>query len=106
MPDPRFYETSAPIDVAEAARIAGATPPPNATGSIVTVSSPDADDLAHALVFVDGRDAAARLEGRAVGLCLASRAFASLEIDGPVAVLDNARLGFALAAARLYVGSR
>lgn len=103
MPDARFFLTNDPAPVAEAARIAGAILSPGAKGSINRAASLDDDDLSGAVVFIENRDAAAKLGARAVGLALATPALASaLSVAGPVGVMDVPRLGFARVAGRLH----
>lgn len=103
MPDARFFLTNGPAPVDEAARIAGAALSPGAKGSIDRAASLDDDDLSGAVVFIENRDAAAKLAGRVVGLALATPALASaLSAAGPVGVMAVPRLGFARIAGRLH----
>jgi len=103
MPDARFFVTNDPAPVSEAAQIAGAALSPGATGVIDRAASLDEGDLSGAVVFIENREAAAKLEGRAVGLALTTPALASaLSASGPVGVMDAPRLGFARIAARLH----
>ncbi len=103
MPDERFFLTNDPAPVAEAARIAGAALPPGAAGLVVRAASLDEEDISGAVIFVENREAASKLGGRAAGLTLTTAALASgLSAAGPVGIMESPRLGFARIAWRLH----
>ncbi len=105
MPDTRFFETLAPLSVAEAVRIASADLVAGAqTAEVGQAASLDEDFSENALIYCDKPAALSRLDGRRFGLCFALSAPANA--GGAVAVAASPRLAFALIAARLHAPRR
>lgn len=104
MPDPRFYNTKAPLDPTEALSLCGASATKGARAKIARVAQIDDPDLDGAAVFVDRKDRASALAGKKFALCLATPAIgAGLDnADGRVAICENPRAAFARLAAALH----
>lgn len=102
MPDPRFFGAKEPVTLAEATAAAGADA---ARGSAVIrrAASLAEDDLGDAVVYCADERALARLERRAVGLCLTTRELAeTAKIAGAILGVESPKRAFALIAARLH----
>lgn len=108
MPDPRFFSFKEPITIDDAytlardldaqAALTGEEPP-----HLSQVAAPGDADLTQAVVFCVSKDLASSLSERSFGLCLTVPALSSIvRGGGPVIMLDNPKLAFALLAARLH----
>lgn len=104
MPDPRFFETLAPLSVGEALKLCGADLLSGDAQTVIThVSAYDADNLDGAVVYCAASEALEALEDRAFGLCVISPKLAdAAPLGGAVAVANSPRLAFAHLAARLH----
>lgn len=104
MPDPRFFETLAPLTVGDALKICGADLLCGNAETVIThVSAYDADSLDGAVVYCAASEALGALDSRAFGLCLVSPKLAEAAPQGgAVAVSASPRLAFARLALRLH----
>ncbi|MHA7873613.1 MAG: UDP-3-O-(3-hydroxymyristoyl)glucosamine N-acyltransferase, partial [Hyphococcus sp.] len=101
MPDSRFFTFEAPISLADAARIVGATPG-DLSGEIGAVAAPDEPDLNSAVVYCVSEKSAAALAQKQFGLCLTTEEYAQNLKDGTCWVLPSPKLAFAKLAGRLH----
>lgn len=103
MPDSKFFLTSGPLSVAEAAAACSATVKNSHSGSIRRAASLDDSDLGDAIVHAETEKIAAKLNGRRVGLLLAPLNLSDLAgVGGAIGLTASPKLGFALVAQRLH----
>lgn len=109
MPDPRFFDTSPPVSIAEALDVSGASLiSGDDSAAIARVCAHDEEDLGEAAVYFAKTAPGPALSGRRFGLCLTTPAHADAAsadngLDGGVvAAAPSPRLAFARLAARLH----
>ncbi len=109
MTDSRFFETLAPLSVADAATIAGARLVAGNEKSMLThVTSLDMADGVGAVVYCEKAAGLAALPGKIFGLCFAPEGAlegagdAASALSGALALVKQPRLAFALLGARLH----
>jgi len=104
VPDPRFFETLAPIPFGDVVSVCGGTfIKGEGNGSVVRVAPVSDGDLAGAAVYCSEARALALLRARPPALCITTPALAK-KATGDFAVLavSSPRMAFALLAARLH----
>lgn len=107
MPDPRFFESLAPLSVNEALSITGASLVAGDNAAMLTgvAAHDDNDQLANSVIYSTDAAMLDLLAAREFGLCLVGEKLAetaSALSGGAVARIGSPRLGFALIADRLY----
>ncbi|WP_375203125.1 UDP-3-O-(3-hydroxymyristoyl)glucosamine N-acyltransferase [Hyphococcus sp.] len=105
MPDSRFFETLAPLSVADATEIVGARlVSGEAKATLTHVAALGAADDDGAVVYCEKPNGLSALAGKRFGLCLAPEGSeqAAAGLSGAVALVKSPRLGFALLGARLH----
>ncbi len=109
MPDPRFFETQAPLSVKDAVSLAGgAMVAGDETAMLSHVAAPDEASLTNAVVYCADAAFLEALSDREFGLCLLSEKLADeklaegASVRGAIARIASPRLGFALIGDRLH----
>ncbi len=104
MPDPRFFQTNAPVSLEDIANsCSGTLGGGPSTGSVVRVASAKEEQLEGAAVYCTQSDALEALQSKHPALCILSLDLLERRaVDFPVLAVASARLAFALLAARLH----